>query len=143
VPTVTRTLLPPNQKYSAPQSLEHFIQIRARRLCTRATVPAQQSAVWVVGQDTDGQVTIHIRMSYHVVRLKGAMIRGLQRLCILPRHRPMPKVGIHCKSQNRGSHASLLCKISRPWKIIENGFGPGKSENFSARSWKVLEFFRL
>ena len=27
-----------------------------------------------------------------------------------------------------------------PWKVLENGFGPG---NFSERSWKVLEFSRL
>ena len=32
----------------------------------------------------------------------------------------------------------FFCKISRPWKVPENGFCPG---NFSARSWKVLEFF--
>ena len=23
-----------------------------------------------------------------------------------------------------------ICKISRPWKVLENGFGPGKSWNF-------------
>ena len=38
----------------------------------------------------------------------------------------------------------IFCKISRPWKVLENGFGPGKVEspgNFNGRSWKVLEFF--
>jgi len=35
----------------------------------------------------------------------------------------------------QGSHTSrkvpdFFCKISRPWKILENGFGPGKSWNF-------------
>jgi len=24
----------------------------------------------------------------------------------------------------------FFCKISRPWKVLENGFGPGKSWNF-------------
>jgi len=35
----------------------------------------------------------------------------------------------------KGSHASwkvldLLGKIYRPWRVLENGFGPGKSWNF-------------
>ena len=39
------------------------------------------------------------------------------------------------ESKCRGSHASwkvldFFCKISRPWKVLENGFGPGKSWNF-------------
>jgi len=29
--------------------------------------------------------------------------------------------------------------FSRPWKVLENQFGPGKSWNESLRSWKVLE----
>jgi len=33
-----------------------------------------------------------------------------------------------------------FCTISRPLKVLENGFGPG---NFRERSWKVLEFYRL
>ena len=37
----------------------------------------------------------------------------------------------------------FLGTISRSWKVLENGFGPGKSGNLSARSWKVLEFSRL
>ena len=50
-----------------------------------------------------------------------------------------------------GSHTSLkvlespgfLCKISRPWKVLENGLVLESPGNFSARSWKVLEFSRL
>jgi len=36
-----------------------------------------------------------------------------------------------------GKSCISFCKISRPWKIVENGVGPG---NFSERSWNFLSY---
>jgi len=46
------------------------------------------------------------------------------------------------QQRTQGSHASwkvqeFFCKISRNWKVLENGFGLGKSWKFKL---KVLEF---
>jgi len=37
----------------------------------------------------------------------------------------------------------FLCKMSRPWKVLEKGLVLESPGNFSTRSWKLLEFSNL
>jgi len=101
VSTFTRTSLPPNGDYSAPQNIKvrsmpaawapgpPVLACRSAACTVAAWVVVRRAAI--VWKDTSGEVTIYVCVLYCVVRPKGTTIWGLHGVYFSPTTTLCPK----------------------------------------------------